>query len=67
VSLLSGMVLTTLIAGLGWALFRQRPDLLGRSRTEWQQNVKWTKHALRRLGKITSRPTGDNSSARSPW
>ena len=69
VSLLSGMVLTTLIAGLGWALFRRRPDLLERSRAEWQQNVKWTKHALRRLGKITSRPTGDkdNSSARSPW
>jgi len=67
VALLSGVVLTALVGGMGWAFFRQRSDLFERSRAEWRQNVKWTKQALRRLGKITSHPTEHQSSVCNPW
>ena len=63
VALASGIVLTALVTGVGWSLLRQQTGLFDRSLSEWQQNVKWTKNAMRRLGRIPARAAETFSSA----
>lgn len=50
----AGVAAILLAAGI-WVL-RNKLTFLSRSRSEWQQNVKWFKSVVRRLGSRSNRP-----------
>jgi hypothetical protein len=55
-ALAMGAVLAAILVGSGVWFLRNKLTFLSRSRTEWQQNVRWFKGVVRRLGSSSSRP-----------
>lgn len=51
-----GLVLAAILVAAGVWFLRNKLTFLARSRTEWQQNVRWFKSVARRLGQSSSRP-----------
>ncbi len=51
-----GAALAAALLAAGISVLRNKLTFLSRSRAEWQQNVRWFKSVVRRLGSGSSRP-----------
>ena len=51
-----GAVLAAVLTASGIWVLRNKLTFLSRSRAEWQQNVRWFKSVVRRLGSGSGRP-----------
>ena len=56
IALAIGAGVAAILLAAGMWILRNKLTFFSRSRTEWQQNVKWFKSVVRRLGSGSSRP-----------
>lgn len=66
-TLAAALLIAALLAGFGVWRLRRSGDVLNRSISEWRQNVKWVKDALRRLGSNPFRRGPSTSPSASNW